>query len=98
MGQLACAGFSPPACPAGPRDGHLRRKIRKGSFGDRHIGKRAQRPKLVAVIVALVVPTLALLTVLGAPRVMGVCSTIMLATLAAVGPINLRWKISSTSP
>ncbi|WP_157549741.1 hypothetical protein [Nonomuraea candida] len=68
--------------------------VRKGWFGDWHIGERSQRPKLVAVIVALVVLALALLAALGAPRVMVACVTIMLATLAVVGPITLRWKIS----
>ncbi|WP_246644969.1 DUF6545 domain-containing protein [Nonomuraea ceibae] len=61
--------------------------VRKGWFGDWHIGERSQRPKLVAVIVALVVLALALLVVLGAPRVMVACVTIMLATLAVIGPI-----------
>ncbi|GAB2468053.1 hypothetical protein GCM10027187_40300 [Streptosporangium sandarakinum] len=68
--------------------------VRRGWFGDWHIGERSQRPKLVAVIVALVVLTLALLMVLGAPAVMVASVAIMLATLAVVGPITLRWKIS----
>jgi hypothetical protein len=48
----------------------------------------------VAVIVALVVLKLPLLVLLGAPMVMVVCVSIMLATLAVVGPITLRWNIS----
>ncbi|WP_336211861.1 hypothetical protein [Nonomuraea sp. LPB2021202275-12-8] len=68
--------------------------VRKGWFGDWHIGERSQRPKLVAVIVALVLVALALLVALGAPTVMVACVVIMLATLAVVGPITLRWKIS----
>ncbi len=68
--------------------------VRRGWFGDWHIGERRQRPKLVAVIVALVVFALTLLVLLGAPRVMVACVAIMLATLAVVGPITLAWKIS----
>jgi hypothetical protein len=68
--------------------------VRRGWFGDWHIGERSQRPKLVAVIVALVVLALTLLLVFGAPRVMVACVAIMLATLAVAGPITLAWKIS----
>ncbi|MGI5281719.1 hypothetical protein ACQEVF_59260 [Nonomuraea polychroma] len=68
--------------------------VRRGWFGDWHIGERSQRPKLVAVIVTLVVLALTLLVVLGAPMVMVACVAIMLATLAVVGPITLVWKIS----
>jgi hypothetical protein len=68
--------------------------VRRGWFGDWHIGDRSQRPKLVAVIVALVVLALALLVALGAPMVMVACVAIMLATLAVVGSITLAWKIS----
>ncbi|MEU1880889.1 hypothetical protein ABZ470_26580 [Streptosporangium sp. NPDC020072] len=68
--------------------------VRQGWFGDWHIGERSQRPKLVAVIVVLVFVALALLVVLGAPRMMVACVAIMLATLAVVGPITLHWKIS----
>ncbi|MEV0379742.1 phosphatase PAP2 family protein [Nonomuraea sp. NPDC050643] len=68
--------------------------VRRGWFGDWHIGERSQRPKLVAVIVTLVVLALTLLVVLGAPMVMVACVAIMLATLAVVGPITLAWKIS----
>ncbi|MFG1694050.1 hypothetical protein [Nonomuraea sp. NPDC049309] len=68
--------------------------VRKGWFGDWHIGERSQRPKLIAVIVALVVVALALLVALGAPVVMVACVVIMLATLAVVGPVTLAWKIS----
>ncbi|MFG3438388.1 hypothetical protein ACGF0J_14185 [Nonomuraea sp. NPDC047897] len=68
--------------------------VRKGWFGDWHIGERSQRPKLVAVIVALVVIAVGLLVAFDAPRVMVACVVIMLATLAVVGPITMRWKIS----
>ncbi|WP_240777571.1 hypothetical protein [Nonomuraea basaltis] len=68
--------------------------VRRGWFGDWHIGERSQRPKLVAVIVTLVVLALTMLVVLGAPMVMVACVAIMLATLAVVGPITLAWKIS----
>jgi hypothetical protein len=68
--------------------------VRRGWFGDWHIGERSQRPRLVAVIVALVVLALGLLVVLGASRVMVACVAIMLATLAVVGPVTLVWKIS----
>ncbi|WP_433542021.1 hypothetical protein ACQP10_38360 (plasmid) [Streptosporangium sandarakinum] len=68
--------------------------VKSGRFGNRHLTDRSQRPWLVGVIAALVVAALALLAVLGAPRVMVVCVAIMLATLAVVGPITLVWKIS----
>ncbi|GAA2691616.1 hypothetical protein GCM10010412_081960 [Nonomuraea recticatena] len=68
--------------------------VKSGRFGNRHITTRSERPKLVAVIVALVVAALVLLAVLGAPSVMVACVAIMLATLAVVGPITLVWKIS----
>ncbi|MBE1566513.1 hypothetical protein [Nonomuraea africana] len=68
--------------------------VKSGRFGNRHITTRSERPKLIAVIVALVVAALVLLAVLGAPMVMVACVAIMLATLAVVGPITLVWKIS----
>ncbi|MFD9948781.1 phosphatase PAP2 family protein [Nonomuraea sp. NPDC059023] len=68
--------------------------VKSGRFVDRHVTDRAQRPWLIGVIVALVVLALALLVVLGAPRVMVACVAIMLATLAVLGPITLFWKIS----
>ncbi|MBG0818925.1 phosphatase PAP2 family protein [Planomonospora sp. ID82291] len=68
--------------------------VKSGRFGDKHITDRAQRPWLIGVIVALVVLALVLLVVLGAPRVMVACVSIMLATLAVVGPITFWWKIS----
>jgi amino acid permease len=68
--------------------------VKSGRFVDRHITDRAQRPKLIGIIVALVVAALVLLVALGAPRVMVACVAIMLATLAVVGPITFWWKIS----
>lgn len=68
--------------------------VRKGWFGDRHIGDRRQRPKLVVSVLALVALALALLVRLGAPRVSVACVAIMLSTLAVVVPITLVWKIS----
>ncbi|WP_433513850.1 hypothetical protein ACQP2T_61600 [Nonomuraea sp. CA-143628] len=69
--------------------------VRSGRFGNHHITDRSQRPKLIAVIVALVVVALALLVVLGAPQVMVACVAIMLATLAVLGPVTVAgWKIS----
>ncbi|MFD8529470.1 hypothetical protein ACFV0L_18820 [Streptosporangium canum] len=68
--------------------------VKSGRFGNRHITSRTERPKLVAIIVALVVTALGLLVVLGAPRVMVACVAIMLATLAVVGPITMVWKVS----
>ncbi|WP_433254535.1 hypothetical protein ACQPYK_12965 [Streptosporangium sp. CA-135522] len=68
--------------------------VKRGWFGDWHVRERQERPKLVAVIVALVVLALTLLVVMGAPRVMVACVAIMLATLAVVGPVTLAWKIS----
>ncbi|MGA4995896.1 phosphatase PAP2 family protein [Nonomuraea bangladeshensis] len=69
--------------------------VRSGRFGNQHITDRAQRPALIAVIAGLVVAALALLVVLGAPRVMVACVAVMLATLAVLGPITVAgWKIS----
>jgi hypothetical protein len=59
--------------------------VNSGRFGNRHITARSERPKLIAVIVALVVVALALFVLLDAPRVMIACVVIMLATLAVVG-------------
>ncbi|SDM18421.1 hypothetical protein SAMN05421874_14320 [Nonomuraea maritima] len=68
--------------------------VRKGWFGDRHIGDRRQRPKLVVSVLVLVVLALLLLVRLGAPPVSVACVAIMLATLGVVVPVTLVWKIS----
>lgn len=68
--------------------------VRSGRFGDMHVKDRAQRPKLIGLIVALVVAALALMIMLGAPRLMVAGATAMLSTLAVTGPITLWWKIS----
>ncbi|WP_310742281.1 hypothetical protein [Microbispora sp. H13382] len=68
--------------------------VRSGRFGDKHVRDRAQRPKLIGLIVVLVVTALALMVMLGAPRLMVAGVTAMLATLAVTGPVTLWWKIS----
>lgn len=72
----------------------IRARVRSGQYEDRHVGERSQRPRLVAVILGLVLAALGLLLALGAPWPLVVCVAVMLATLAVVGPITLRWKIS----
>jgi hypothetical protein len=68
--------------------------VRSGRFTDRHVGDRAQRPWLIAVIAVLVVAALVLLAVLGAPRLMVATVAAMLVALAVIGPITHWWKIS----
>ncbi|GIH63813.1 hypothetical protein Msi02_46300 [Microbispora siamensis] len=68
--------------------------VRSGRFGDKHVKDRAQRPKLIALIVVLVGTVLALMVMLGAPRLMVAGATAMLSTLAVTGPVTLWWKIS----
>ncbi|MBE3010817.1 hypothetical protein IL992_16670 [Microbispora sp. NEAU-D428] len=68
--------------------------VRSGRFGDKHVKDRAQRPKLIGLIVALVVTVLALMVMLGAPRLMVAGAAAMLSTLAVTGPVTLWWKIS----
>ncbi|WP_285777991.1 phosphatase PAP2 family protein [Microtetraspora sp. NBRC 13810] len=70
--------------------------VRSGTFGDRHITDRAQRARLIAVTIPLVLLALCLLAVLGAPRLAVVTVAAMLVALAVIGPITvaLKWKIS----
>lgn len=68
--------------------------VRTGWFEGRHLRDRAERPKLLAVIVSLVVVALVSLAWLGAPRVMVATVAVMLATLAVTAPVTLWWKIS----
>ena len=68
--------------------------VRSGRFGDKHVGDRAQRPKLIGLIIVLVVAVLAVMVMLGAPRLMVAGAAAMLSTLAVTGPVTLWWKIS----
>lgn len=85
IAALLCGGVPAAVIAAG---------VRSGRFGNHHITDRSQRPALIVVIVALVALALALLVILGAPRVMIACVAVMLATLAVLGPVTLVWKIS----
>jgi membrane-associated phospholipid phosphatase len=70
--------------------------MRRGNVGDRYVGDRAKRAKVLPVILASVVVGLALMVVLGAPREMLAMILAMFATLIPIIVITaaLKWKVS----
>ncbi|MYW03335.1 phosphatase PAP2 family protein [Streptomyces sp. SID3343] len=68
--------------------------IRRGRWADRHLSKRAQRMRVMPVVVALVAIGLASMLVLGAPHDMVLLVVVMVVTLLALTAVTTVWKIS----
>lgn len=68
--------------------------IKRGRWGDRNVGTRNARLLVMAVILLSVLTCFALMTTLGAPRVLTALIASMLVTLAALALVTLAWKIS----
>ncbi|MFI8872247.1 hypothetical protein [Streptomyces sp. NPDC055243] len=68
--------------------------IRKGRWGDRHVGAKPARLVVMAVILLSVATGIVLMIVGGAPRTMIALIVSMLVTLAILAAITFAWKIS----
>ncbi|MFJ9085850.1 hypothetical protein ACIRL3_25850 [Streptomyces sp. NPDC102384] len=68
--------------------------IRKGYWGDRHVGAKPARLIVMAVILLSVASGIVLMAMAGAPRTMTALIVSMLVTLAILALITLAWKIS----
>ncbi|MER6582491.1 hypothetical protein [Nonomuraea sp. NPDC001023] len=68
--------------------------VRSGRLDSHHIVDRARRTGPLLAAVAAVLAALALLVLLGAPRLLVATVTAMLVALAVTVPITTRWKIS----
>jgi len=68
--------------------------VRRGRFTSRHIPERAQRLLPFAVAAGWAVVSVAVMTILGAPRQLIALLLAMLAGLAVTAAITTRWKIS----
>ncbi|MGW1817058.1 hypothetical protein ACWCQM_26235 [Streptomyces sp. NPDC002125] len=68
--------------------------IRKGHWGDRHVGAKRARLIVMAVILLSVATGIVLMLVAGAPRTMVALIVSMLVTLAILTAITFAWKIS----
>ncbi|RZD89307.1 hypothetical protein C0Q60_03600 [Streptomyces albidoflavus] len=72
----------------------IKRGIRKGRWGDRHVGAKRARLIVMAVILLSVSLGITLMVFFGAPRMMVALVVSMLVTLAILAAITLAWKIS----
>ncbi|MGJ5847196.1 MULTISPECIES: hypothetical protein [Streptomyces] len=68
--------------------------IRKGHWGDRHVGAKPARLVVMAVILLSVATGILLMAAAGAPRTMTALIVSMLVTLAILAVITFVWKIS----
>ncbi|MFF8481927.1 phosphatase PAP2 family protein [Streptomyces antibioticus] len=68
--------------------------IKKGYWGDRHVGAKPARLVVMAVILLSVATGIALMAAAGAPRTMVALIVTMLVTLATLALITFTWKIS----
>ncbi|MCM2518283.1 phosphatase PAP2 family protein [Streptomyces griseoincarnatus] len=68
--------------------------IRKGHWGDRHVGEKPARLVVMAVILLSVATGIVLMLVAGAPHTMVGLIVSMLVTLAILTAITFAWKIS----
>lgn len=68
--------------------------IRKGHWGDRHVGAKPARLVVMAVILLSVAVGIILMIVAGAPHTMVALIVSMLVTLAILAAITFAWKIS----
>lgn len=72
----------------------IKRGMRAGTVGDRHVGNRHQRIPVLAFAVASVAGGLALLAAAGAPGPVIALDIAMLTTVTILTLITLAWKIS----
>ncbi|MFE2865025.1 hypothetical protein [Embleya sp. NPDC059259] len=68
--------------------------IRRGRWADRHLSRRAQRMRVMPVVVALVAVGLTSMVVLGAPHDMVLLVVVMVVTLSVLTVVTSVWKIS----
>jgi hypothetical protein len=68
--------------------------VRRGWLTDRHIGRREQRLGPALLGLGSVTTSLILFITAGAPRPLIGMIAVMLAVLAAITIVNLRWKLS----
>ncbi|MFE4055019.1 hypothetical protein ACFXP3_01710 [Streptomyces sp. NPDC059096] len=68
--------------------------VRKGHWGDRHVGAKPARLIVMAVILLSVTVGILLMVVADAPRTMTALIFSMLVTLAILAAITFAWKIS----
>ncbi|CAL9586033.1 hypothetical protein SUDANB106_05143 [Streptomyces sp. enrichment culture] len=68
--------------------------IRKGYWGDRHVGAKPARLVVMAVILLSVATGIALMIAAGAPHTVIALIVSMLVTLAILTGITVAWKIS----
>ncbi len=68
--------------------------IRRGRWGDRHVGPRRQRIVVLTFVVASVSTGILLLWAFGAPRTVTALIAAMLVTVAALLAVTPAWKIS----
>jgi membrane-associated phospholipid phosphatase len=68
--------------------------VRRGRWSDRNVGARRPRLVVLAFITASVAAGLALLAVLGAPRLLTGYLAVTLASVALLALVTVAWKIS----
>jgi hypothetical protein len=68
--------------------------MRRGRFADRHVGTREHRLIVMAFIIASVAAGVCLQAFLGAPRPVLALTVTMLAAIAVLMAITVKWKIS----
>jgi membrane-associated phospholipid phosphatase len=73
----------------------IRRGVRRGELTDHHLGRRDQRWGPLVIAVASVTVGLALLVATKAPAPITAAFVLMLAVLALLAVVNLRWKLSA---
>jgi membrane-associated phospholipid phosphatase len=72
----------------------IRSGMRRGRFADRHVGTREHRLTVMAFIIASVTTGIVLMLVFGAPRAVMALTVTMLAAIAVLMAITVKWKIS----
>ncbi|WP_307792542.1 phosphatase PAP2 family protein [Streptomyces verrucosisporus] len=72
----------------------IKHGVRKGHWGDRHVGAKPARLFVMAVILLSVATGIVLMVAAGAPHTMTALIVSMLATLAILTVITFAWKIS----
>lgn len=72
----------------------IRYGMRRGRWGDRHVGQRQQRLIVIPVIMALVAVGCALMWALNAPADMIAAVAAMFATLIPLLAVTVLWKVS----
>ncbi|MER6010216.1 hypothetical protein [Streptomyces bluensis] len=73
---------------------YIKYGIRSGRWNDRHVGQRERRLHLILVIMGSVALAITAMVLLDAPAQMTALVVAMLATLGAILPVTVFWKIS----